>query len=63
MIIRRLMIMAVFTALMATPILGQQYATDQAAGAQVSPNANIVSALNVTPVSGMATELMGTYKC
>ncbi|HSD57915.1 MAG TPA: lamin tail domain-containing protein, partial [Methanotrichaceae archaeon] len=55
MIIRRLMIMAVFTALMATPILGQQYATDQVAGAQVSPNANIASALNVTPVSGMAT--------
>jgi hypothetical protein len=55
MITRRLMIMAVFAALMATPILGQQYATDQAVGAQVSQNANITSALNVTPAPGMVT--------
>lgn len=55
MITRRLMIMAVFTALIVAPTLGQQYAANQMVGAQVSPNANITSALNVTPVSGMTT--------
>jgi hypothetical protein len=54
MMTRRLIIMAVFTALMVAPILGQQYAMDQAAGAQVSSNASITSALNVTPVTDMA---------
>gem|GEM_PF-1672017 len=55
MIIRRLMIMAVFTALMAIPILGQQYTTDQVAGAPVVPNGNVTSALNITPVPGNVT--------
>lgn len=48
------MIMAVFTALMVATILGQQYATDQTAGAPMVQNGNITSALNITPVSGMA---------
>jgi hypothetical protein len=53
MMTRRLIMMAVFTALMVAPIMAQQYAMDQAAGAQVSPNASITSALNITPVTGM----------
>ncbi len=57
MIKRRLMMIAVFAALMTVPILGQPYATDQAAGAQVAPSVapsgNITSVLNVTPASSM----------
>ncbi len=57
MIDRRLIMMAVFTALISAPILGQQYTTDQTAGAQVAPSVapsgNITGPLNVTPATTM----------
>lgn len=51
MIKRRLIIMAVFVALIAAPILGQQYTTNQAAGAQVMPNPSAASSMNANPVN------------